>query len=126
MTTKKTDKEPTTPFSLRLTRVERERLESQATGMSLAAYVRSRLFGSSETPRKTRGKTPVKDHALLAQLLGKLGRSRLADSLGPLAHAARSGSLPLTPETEAALQAACRDILAMKRMLMTALGIKER
>ena len=104
----------------------RQHLARQAAGMSLAAYVRWRLFGKDGTRRQIRGKTPAKDHRTLAHLLGKLGQSHLADSLAQLARAARSGPLPLTPETDAALRAARQEVLAMKRMLMTALGVKER
>ena len=125
-TTTMTKNKDTVPFSLRLTREERQRLEEQAAGMSLAAFVRARLFGKDEAPRQTCGKTPVKDHRALAQLLGTLGQSRMAQSLGQLARAAQSGSLPMTPETEVALCAAYREVVAMKRLLMTALGIRER
>jgi len=52
-----------TPFSLRLSFEERARLERDAAGMSLGAYIRERLFGEDAAPRKTRGKFPVKGSA---------------------------------------------------------------
>ena len=115
----------TIPFSLRLTPQERQRLEDLAGGMSMASYARKRLFDDDATPNRTHSKTPVEDHKALAQLLGLLGQSGLADSLSQLARAAQSGSLPLTSETEAALRAACRAVQDMRRLLMTALGIKD-
>jgi hypothetical protein len=44
------------PFLVRLTCEERARLEHDATGMSLGAYIRLRLFGENAAPRKTRGR----------------------------------------------------------------------
>src|SRR5688572_29055181 len=109
-----TDNKRLPPFSLRLTPEERQQLEIQAGGLSLAAYVKARLFQSERrTPSsksRTRGKFCIKDHKALAEVLAKLGASRLASNLNQLAKAANSGSLPVTPETENALQAACRDI----------------
>jgi len=121
--TKTTD---TKPFSLRLTAEERAQLERQAAGLSLGAYIRERLLNSGESPRRTRGKFPVKNHTALAQVLALLGRSELAASLATLARAVRTGSLPVTPETETALQKACQDVAAIKSMVMKALGIAER
>jgi len=116
------------PLSLRLTPDERRQLENKAAGMSLGGYIRACLFGGNSTVIKdrTRTKIPVKDHKALAEVLAKLGASRLASNLNQLAKAANTGSLLVTPETESALQAACRDIRAIKRLLMTALGIQER
>lgn len=122
----KTKTTETKPFSLRLTAQERVRLERQAAGLSLGAYIRERLLGGGESPRRTRGKFPAKDHTALAQVLALLGRSELAASLATLARAVSTGSLPVTPETEATLQKACQDVAAIKSMLMKALGIAER
>jgi len=114
------------PFSLRLSEAERDHLRALAGNRPLGAYIRSRIFDARTSPHRNRGKTPVADHKALAQLLGKLGNSRLSDSLNELAEAARMGTVPLDPETAASLQNACADIAGMKRMLMTALGIAER
>lgn len=113
------------PFSLRLTREERLELARQAAGMSLGAYIRERLFGPEAEPRRTKGRFPVKDHQSLARLLAILGRHQLASSLSELAKAAGSGSLPVTPEIEEGLRRSINDIATMKRLLITALGIKE-
>ena len=113
------------PFSLRLTREERLQLDRQAAGIPLGAYIRERLFGPEAEPRRTRGRFPVKDHQSLAKLLALLGRSQLGSRLSELARAAGSGSLPVTPETEEAILEGIRDIATMKRLLITALGIKE-
>ncbi|MBL27283.1 MAG: hypothetical protein CMM50_07020 [Rhodospirillaceae bacterium] len=114
------------PFSLRLSEAERARLEQAAAGLPLGTYIRSRIFDSKTNPHRTRGKAPVQDHKALAQLLGMLGSSRLSDSMNELAGAARVGALPLDPDTVASLQNACADVARMKRLLMDALGIRER
>jgi hypothetical protein len=121
-----TDRSPRTgapPFSLRLSTDERVRLERDAAGMSLGAYVRWRVFDPSSPPPKSRGKFPVKDHQALSKALGLLGQSRLANNLNQLARAANTGSLPLTPDTDAELQAAARDIAAIREMIVAALGL---
>lgn len=113
---------PPAPFSLRLTFEERARLERDAAGMSLGAYIRGRLFGEAVAPRKTRGKVPVKDHAALGRVLGALGGSRLSQNLNQLARAVNTGSLPVTPETERDLREACATVAQLRAELMRALG----
>lgn len=111
------------PFSLRLTPEERAQLEREAAGMSLGAYIRSRLFNSEAPKRRTRGKHPVKDHQALGKLLGELGRSRLANNLNQLAKAVNTGSLEVSPDTKQAIQDGCSDINWMRRTLIQALGM---
>jgi hypothetical protein len=118
---KATQKAPP-PFSLRLTFEERQRLEAQAGDMPLGAFIRKRLFGEEAAPRKRSGNSPVKDKAALARVLGALGQSRLSANLNQLAKAVNTGSLPVTPETEADLKAACKDVLALRADLLRALG----
>ena len=113
------------PFSVRLTFDERRRLEVLAAGMPLGAYIRARLLEGTARPRRTRGRFPVKDHAALARLLAGLGASRLASNLNQLARAAHAGALPVSPAVEAALRDACRDIAAMKALLIAALGLRQ-
>lgn len=111
------------PLSLRLSRHGRARLDRDAAGMSLGAYIKWRLFDPDRPPPRTRGKAPVRDHILLSQLMALLGQSRLSSNVNQLAKAANSGSLPVTPETESDLRHACRDIAEIRRMLMQALGL---
>ena len=117
------------PFSLRLTPEERRQLDERAGRQPVGAYIRARLFGdAAESGHKRRTRRPfvVADHKALSQVLALLGRSRLASNLNQLARAANCGALPVTPDTEAALTAAGRDIAEIKALLMTALGIRER
>lgn len=117
----KTVKRPS-PFSLRLTKDERARLERDAGALSLNAYVRSRLFGADVSPRKRTKKPPVQDRKELAQVLALLGRSSLASNVNQLAKGLNTGTLPAQPETDQAIRKACRDIAAMRAILMQSLG----
>lgn len=111
------------PFSLRLTFEEKALLRQQAGTMPLGAYIRMRLFGETATQRRSY-RSPVRDDKVLAQLLGELGKARLANNLNQLAKAANSGFLDVTPETESELQAACAAVKAMRHALIAALGLE--
>ena len=110
------------PFSLRLTAEEKAALRRAAGTMPLGAYIRSKLLGEGSYQRAPR-RSPVQDDRALAQLLGELGKARLSNNLNQLAKAANSGSLAVTPETEQAIQDACRDVQWMRARLIAALGI---
>lgn len=118
-------KKRTPPFSLRLTFEQRARLEQDAAGSSLSAYIHERLFGAEAPPaRRKRGKSPVKDQQAIAELLAKLGQSRLSSNLNQLARLANMGALPVTPETETAIIEAAEDVAAMRKLLIEALGLE--
>ncbi|MFC5583805.1 hypothetical protein ACFPOD_01675 [Nitratireductor kimnyeongensis] len=110
------------PFSLRLTHAEKARLLAEAGRKPLGAYIRERLLGADAAPRKRLRNSPVKDQEALARALAALGQSRLSSNLNQLAKAVNTGSLPVTPETEADLQQACRDVSALRADLLRALG----
>lgn len=100
-------------------------LEEKAGDKPISRFIRELSLEKAAGQRKSVKSAPVKDHRALAEVLAKLGASRRASNLNQLARAANTGSLPVTPETESALQAACQDIRAIKHMLMKALGIQE-
>lgn len=112
----------TPPFSLRLTPDEKAKLKREAGSMPLGAYIRSKLLGEASRPRRSR-RNPIEDDKALAQLLGELGKARLANNLNQLAKQANSGSLPITPETEKAIQDACKDVQWMRAQVIAALGL---
>jgi len=109
------------PFSLRLTAEERKQLDALRGRKPLGAYIRTRLFKDA-APRKHGGNSPILDIEAIGRVLGALGQSRLSSNLNQLAKAVNTGSLPVTPETEAELVTACRDIAAMRADLLRALG----
>ena len=117
------------PFSIRFSDEERALLKRGAGKLSLAAYIRQRLFRSSASPRKTkrpvrRQHRPTIDQQVLSKLLGTLGSSRLSSNMNQIAKAAHMGALPVMPELVDELHQACADIRAMRTQLIAALGIK--
>lgn len=111
------------PFSLRLSFEDRARLERAVAGTALGAYIRWRALDPDKPPPRSRGKFPVKDHLALAEVLARFGQSRLSNDLNQLAKAVHSGSLPVTPETEADTRRACEDVSAIRNDLLKALGL---
>jgi hypothetical protein len=83
-----------------------ERLDAERGRYSLAAHIRERLFGDAASVRKKPGNAAIDDTEALGRVLGALGGSRLSQDLNQLAKAVNTGSLPVTPETEADLVAA--------------------
>ncbi len=112
------------PFSIRLSADERARLAKEAAGAPLGAYIKAKVLGESAPIRARRSGLAVEDRAGLAQALALLGRSQVTGNLAEMAQAVRSGSLPLTPETEAELLAALHGVHDMRRLLLLALGLK--
>jgi hypothetical protein len=114
-------REPATrPFSIRLSKSERETIEAAAGTMPVGTYVRHQLLQTAAPRRGKRG--PVANTAALGQILGLLGKSSVCKGLADLASAARSGSIALTPEIEAQIVSACEDVRKIRRLLLSALG----
>lgn len=112
----KTDRQKTkarlAPFSLRLSKEEREQLSREANGKSLGGYIKSRLFNPT---RPTRSE--------LAKTLGLLGQSNIVRNLEHLAAEARAGSLLLDEQTLLQIEEACAYIAEMRGALIKALGL---
>lgn len=110
------------PFTLRLTRAERARLEELAAGMTLSAYVRACVFAQDAKLRKTRPSDQVAGHKAIAEVLALLGQSRIASNLNQLAHHANLGILIESEETKTQIAEANAHLLAIRTALMQALG----
>ncbi|WP_430449403.1 hypothetical protein [Rhodophyticola sp.] len=108
------------PFSLRLSFEERAALKKMAGDMPLGAYIKAVLFDGA-TAGVRRSTPKVSDPEALGRVLGALGSSRLSQNVNQLAKAVNTGTLPVTPETEAELKEACRAIAEMRADLMRAL-----
>lgn len=119
----KRDKPPS-PFSLRLSAEERARLAAEAAGAPLGTYIRSKVLGEPVPARVRKSGISIADRRSLAQLISLLGRSRVFSNLNQLAHAANTGSLPVTAETEAALAQALADLHEIRALLLASLGFK--
>lgn len=110
--------------TLRVTEEELDRLKRAAEGVSISAYIRKQLFGDQVSLRKTRSRVPVKNQKALAQVLGKLGETRIANNLNQIAYEANCGSLLMDQQTEEELKIACAHIAWMRVKLIEALGLK--
>ncbi|OXT02848.1 hypothetical protein B7H23_01375 [Notoacmeibacter marinus] len=113
-------------MTIRLTPEEHAKLTDAAKGVSISAYIRKQLFGDGASLRKTRARVPVKDQAALAQILGKLGQSRIANNLNQIAYQANCGSLMMDPQTEEEIKLACAKIAWMRVQLIEALGLRAK
>lgn len=111
------------PFSIRFTDDEKARLLAAAGNLTLAAYIKARLFADLPAVPRQRSPSPC-DRKMMSQALALLGQSRLSANMNQIARAANLGVLPLDPELIADLNAACSDIHFMRETLLAALGRK--
>ena len=109
------------PVTLRLTENERAQLEKDADGSSLSAHIRWCVLKKGGV----RKNTPLKDRKALAQVLGLLGKTRIANNLNQIAYEANCGSLLMDEETEKEIKLACAHIAWMRVKLIEALGLRE-
>lgn len=112
------------PFSIRLSAEERAYLERKAGSRPLGRYIRAKLLGDQEAPRKAI-RAPAIDYAMLGQVLAALGKSELGKHLCLLALAAEQGALVVDETVEADLKAACADVKEIRGLLVSALGLRE-
>lgn len=120
----KAKKNPSPRITLRLTEEEHAKLKKAAEGVSVSSYIRKKLFGKDTSLRKTRSRVPVRYQQALAQVLGKLGQTRIANNLNQIAYEANCGSLLMDEETEQEIKVACAQIAWIRVKLIAALGIK--
>ncbi|QCI63958.1 hypothetical protein [Phreatobacter stygius] len=111
------------PLSVRLNPDELEALRRRAGSVPLSTYLKQVALGS-ELPARRVSRNSHADRARLAQILAILGQSRLASNFNQLAKAVNLGCLPVNEQTEADLQRGCAEIIAIRQLLMTALGLK--
>ncbi|MCV6576902.1 MAG: MobC family plasmid mobilization relaxosome protein [Cohaesibacter sp.] len=91
----RTRKSAPSPVTLRLTEEERAMLNEWSQGSSMSAYIRKCLFEDKESKRKKpRRPEAIADHQALAQVLGMLGSSRIANNLNQLAFHANTWTCP--------------------------------
>ena len=67
----------------------------------------------------------VADKEALAQILGLLGQSRIANNLNQLAYHANTGSLPVDDVTKGQIEEAYGHVLFLRKSLIRALGQRE-
>lgn len=110
-------------MSIRFGDEERELLSKFSGNKPLSTYVRE--FVIKEHGIKTkRTKAPSVDRQEVARALSVLGRSELAPLLREALSAIDEDVLLLDWKTESDLRVACAELSAMRRDLMTALGLR--
>ena len=109
-------------ITIRISREELEQIKVDAQGMSRSAYVRRCIFGSRASKRIL----PEADRVLLAQVLAKLGETRIANNLNQIAYHANCGALVIDDLTIEEINEACFHVACMRTQLVKALGLKER
>ena len=110
--------------TLRLSLDDYERLQQLADGMALATYIRAIVLNEKLPRKKLRSSTSVADKQAVAQILGLLGQSRIANNLNQLAYHANIGSLVIDDESKAQISKAYEHVISMRDALITALGMQ--
>lgn len=116
-------KNPTAPFSLRLTARERALLEYKAGTMPLGAYIRMCLF-DKPTPRLKQRRI-AQDQKQLAQLMAFISATRIPGNLNQIAKAINSGTIIVTEDIERDIKQACEGIEFIKSAITKVLGFQE-
>lgn len=109
--------------TLRFSEEDYARLKELADGIALATYIRAQVL-SEDLPRRKRRSTPTEDKQAVAQMLGLLGQSRIANNLNQLAYHANVGSLAMDDVARGQIDEAYEHILFMRNTLMKALGLR--
>lgn len=110
--------------TLRLSVEDHERLMAMADGMALSTFIRAKALGETLPRRKPRSTASVVDKQALAQILGLLGQSRIANNLNQLAYHANIGSLAVEARTEEEINEAYEHVLFLRQTLLKALGMR--
>lgn len=112
------------PFSIRLTEDERERLVAAAGGIPLGSYIKATMLGYAPPIRRRASPLPKQDKRVLAKALALFARSRVANNLNQVAKAVNIGTLPVTLETEAELKETLRLVRRLHDLMMDGLGYR--
>ncbi len=125
--TKHTKHRRTVPVSVRLTDDERCKLNSEADakGLSLGEYIRMRLFGGELGDYVHANRLSAEDRQkLLAKILLRLGQLDTVQSVNNALKGIQSGLIDPSPEFLAALDAMHGELIALRRDLLRALGLR--
>lgn len=110
--------------TLRLSHEDHARLTDMADGMALATFIRAKVLNEKLPRKKRRSPTSVADQQALAQILGLLGQSRIANNLNQLAYHANIGSFAMDEVTQSHISEAYDHIAFMRQTLLNALGLQ--
>lgn len=111
------------PLSVRLSKEQRTQLERDAVGMSLNAYVISKLFDDPVKPKRMRKEPTQKDKAI-ARALRQLSQAGLVGYLLSQIEAIEEHRLQLPEDEEEQLRQAYADCCNLRRDLIEAMGLE--
>lgn len=101
-----------------------QQLQELADGAALSVYLRAKALEEILPKRKSRSTASIEDKQAIAQLLGLLGQSRIANNLNQLVYHANIGALQMDEESKTQITEAYEHILFIRQILMKALGHK--
>lgn len=113
------------PLSVRLSKDQREQLKRDAVGMSLNAYVLSKLFDDPVKPKRRRKEPTQKDKAI-ARALRQLSQVGLVGYLLSQIEAIEELRLQLPEDEETQLRQAYADCCNLRRDLIEAMGLEAK
>ena len=113
----------TPPISFRVNEKERAELKRAAAGTSLSDHIRHCLFVNGKAKGAALYRSAIKDDAALAQVLGLLGRSHIANNLNQLAKLGHCGALMMDQETLDKIDEVYVHVVSMRSALIRALGL---
>ncbi|CTQ58131.1 plasmid mobilization relaxosome protein MobC [Roseibium album] len=111
--------------TVRLSLDDYERLQTLAGGRALSVYLRAKGLEEPLPKRKTKSSVPIADRHVIAQLLGILGQSRIANNLNQLAYHANVGSFAIDDDARSQINEAYEHVLFIRKMLLRGLGYRE-
>lgn len=111
--------------TVRLSLDDYERLQTLADGMALSVYLRAKGLEEPLPKRKSKTGAPIADRHAIAQILGLLGQSRIANNLNQFAYHANAGSLAMDEDAKAQINEAYEHVLSMRKTLLRGLGYLE-
>lgn len=110
--------------TLRLSKEDHAHLKAMADGMALATFIRAKVLDEKLPRRKRKSSASVANKQAIAQVLGLLGQSRIANNLNQLAYHANVGSFAMDEQTQAQIEDAYEHILFLRQTLLKALGMR--
>lgn len=111
--------------TIRLSVEDYQRLQELADGMALSAYLRCVALNEKLPRRRRKTSVSAADAKLLAQIIGLLGQSRIANNLNQLAYHANIGALDIGDGEKAQINEAYEYVRDMRMLLLSALGVRK-
>ena len=94
--------------------------------MALATFIRAKVLNEQLPCKKRRSTSSLGDKQAIAQILGLLGQSRIANNLNQLAYHANVGSLVMDDDAQAQIKEAYDHVIYLRQALIKALGLPQQ